>query len=151
MGHKEHPDFISGTSVATYSFNGMDLRVVEIDGEPWFVAKDAGMVLVNSEAVRLRGVTQYLTHLDASEKQTKTAAELRSLGLPKGSTGNRAMVLISESGLYKLVMRSDKKEAKQFQDWVTREVLPSIRKTGTYTMPGARKHKMLWFGELRGE
>ncbi|WP_412842094.1 Bro-N domain-containing protein [Cereibacter johrii] len=44
--------------------------------------------------------------------------------------------LISESGFYKVVTRSDKPEARKFQDWVTREVLPSIRKTGTYTMPG---------------
>lgn len=44
----------------------------------------------------------------------------------------RRAVVISESGLYKLVMRSDKPQAKAFQDWVTREVLPSIRKTGAY-------------------
>ena len=42
---------------------------------------------------------------------------------------------VSESGLYKLIMRSDKPEAKAFQDWVTREVLPSIRKNGGYIMP----------------
>ena len=47
-----------------------------------------------------------------------------------------AVLLVSESGLYKLITRSDNPEARKLQDWVTREVLPSIRKTGTYTMPG---------------
>lgn len=45
------------------------------------------------------------------------------------------LTVISESGLYKLIMRSDKPQAKPFQDWVTREVLPSIRKTGSYELP----------------
>ncbi|MBS7705189.1 BRO-N domain-containing protein [Chelatococcus asaccharovorans] len=51
-------------------------------------------------------------------------------------TGKPA-VLGSESGLYKLIMRSDKPEARAFQDWVTREVLPAIRKTGSYVLQGA--------------
>lgn len=53
--------------------------------------------------------------------------------------GQSRLAILSERGLYKLIMRSDKKKAKQFQDWVAREVLPSIRKTGTYTMPSAKK------------
>ena len=44
------------------------------------------------------------------------------------------MTIIAESGLYKLVMRSDKSEARKFQDWVTRDVLPAIRKNGAYVM-----------------
>ena len=52
-------------------------------------------------------------------------------------TGVRSQRIISESGLYKLIMRSDKPQAREFQDWVTKEVLPSIRKTGSYSLqPG---------------
>ena len=112
-------------AVATYSFNGMDLRVVEIDGAPWFVAKDVCSVLDLK--------AKYATNrCDGDEKRKVARSDL-------GMLPGQAMIIVSESGLYKLVMRSDKKEAKQFQDWVTREVLPSIRKTGTYTMPGAKK------------
>ena len=70
--------------------------------------------------------------------QVNTTHALRPLGVDEVITHRmsnklgRPMKLISESGLYKLVMRSDKPEAKQFQDWVTRDVLPAIRKTGSY-------------------
>lgn len=119
--------------MATYSFNGMDLRVVEIGGEPWFVAKDVCDALgLNTNA----GTTNHLRYLSADEKQLWVNQV--STTSSKGQRAHKLNV-ISESGLYKVTMRSDMKEAKQFQDWVTREVLPSIRKTGTYTMPGAKK------------
>ncbi|THH39165.1 hypothetical protein E4Z66_00475 [Aliishimia ponticola] len=84
--------------------------------------------------------SKHTSRLDEAEKRVieKSAAQNGGLialfraRLPRVS-------IISESGLCKLVMRSDKKEAKQFQDWVTREVLPAIRKTGTYTILGAKK------------
>ncbi|WP_460274518.1 BRO-N domain-containing protein [Celeribacter sp. ULVN23_4] len=106
--------------------------MVEIDGEPWFVAVDACQMLgMDLHA----GTHRWLTRLRQDEKVKVTKREHPHLFC--GSSWHTT--LISESGLYKLVMRSDKKEAKAFQDWVTREVLPSIRKTGSYTMPGARK------------
>ena len=118
-------------AVATYSFNGMDLRVVEIAGEPWFVAVDVCRAI--GAYVRQNGEVQ-----TANALRPLSSDEVRVPPNPiSGSRGPRSAKVISESGLYKLVMRSDKKEAKQFQEWVTREVLPSIRKTGTYTMPGA--------------
>ncbi|MGR3760646.1 BRO-N domain-containing protein [Roseobacteraceae bacterium NS-SX3] len=64
----------------------------------------------------------------------KTKRDRFSLGEERAG---RPMVIISESGLYKLIMRSDKAEARAFQDWATREVLPSIRKTDSYVAPGA--------------
>lgn len=122
-------------SVATYSFNGMDLRVVEIGGEPWFVAVDAYIVLYGKKTgIRAR---DFLSPSDMQIIWKKGLSESNSLSSLFSGSQYR-IALISESGLYKLVMRSDKKEAKQFQEWVTREVLPSIRKTGTYTMPGAK-------------
>jgi prophage antirepressor-like protein len=121
--------------VATYSFNGMDLRVIEIATASWFVAKDV------ADALGLRTAAGMASHL----KKLATYEKIpRPLNLTPGTRqrlfrGACVLSLVSESGLYKLNMRSDKKEAKQFQDWVTREVLPSIRMTCTNTMPGVKK------------
>lgn len=89
------------------------IRVVEIDGNPWFVAKDVAQVL------SLTNVSVAVLPLEPNEK-TKL-----NLGL-----AGRAPIGISESGLYKIIMRSDKPEARAFQNWVTQVVLPSIRKDG---------------------
>lgn len=63
--------------------------------------------------------------------------------LPKVHQGSEYKLrILSESGLYKLIMRSDKKEAVSFQDWVTREVLPTIRKTGSYSLADAGREAM---------
>lgn len=97
------------------------------------------MVLFDPKRIARQGTAAYVRSLADDQKQNLTGGQLRNLTGDKVRFHNRGLNLISESGLYKLVMRSDKKEAKQFQDWVTREVLPSIRKTGTYTMPGAKK------------
>lgn len=95
-------------------------------GNPWFVAKDVCRVL------ELENVTKALYSLDDDEKITLT----NSKGNPRAGIPHQ-YVLISESGLYALVFRSRKPEAKAFSKWVRAEVLPTLRKTGTYTMPGA--------------
>ncbi|MCG7364203.1 hypothetical protein MHZ93_23370 [Roseomonas sp. ACRSG] len=100
-----------------------DVRVVEIDGAPWFVAADVAHCLALE--VSTKGVGHYLKRLSEDERNTVHVAG--------GIRGNPNKVVISESGLYKLIMRSDKPDARRFQDWVTREVLPSIRKHGGYT------------------
>lgn len=88
-----------------------------LDGAPWFVAADVAAVLgLKNISVTLR--SKYIGDGERAKSD---------LGLGCGP-----MNLVSESGLYKLVMRSDKPQAKDFQNWVTREVLPSIRKTGAY-------------------
>lgn len=97
------------------------MRVVEIDGQPWFVAADV------CAAVGIERSDNLLRHLRADEK-TVTPHRVRA-SIP--SLHHRS-VIISESGLYKLVMRSDKPAARKFQDWVTRDVLPAIRKDGMY-------------------
>lgn len=88
----------------------MDIRVVDFDGEPWFVAKDVLVALGYP-----RGSQGYqLRHLGNDEKDAlKIKATVRPL------------ICISESGLYRLIMRSDKPQARAFQDWVTKVVLPS--------------------------
>lgn len=108
-------------NVITFDFKSSTLRTIELEGEPWFVAADVRKVLGISSA------GSAYNHIHADEKCLRGRT---SLGLPAG----RPMMVISESGLYKLITRSDKIEAREFQDWVTREVLPSIRKTGQYKL-----------------
>lgn len=110
------------------------MRVLLRDGEPWFVAVDACSVLFDAADVKMYGPSCRITHLDADEKYKMLKAELVSRELITLQQKTPCMTFISESGLYKLVMRSDKPEARAFQDWVTREVLPTIRKTGTYSV-----------------
>lgn len=115
---------MNDNSVSLYNFHGHDVRVVMIGGDPWFVAADVCRAL--DAYVDMRG-------------QANVAAACRTLCPDenclkriKTVRGEKEVRLISESGLYKLVMRSDKPEARQFQDWVTRDVLPAIRKDGGY-------------------
>jgi prophage antirepressor-like protein len=99
------------------------IRVVEIDGAPLFVAADVCRVL--GLGAHNGSISHHLGRLRADETTSTSNLEVTNPG-----TGMRKARLVSESGLYKLVMRSDKPVARQFQDWVTREVLPMIRKTG---------------------
>jgi len=105
----------------TFDFSGAALRVFTIGGEPWFLAADVRRIL---------GVKQAGTNFAFLGKD-EVAPLPRGLATGKGLT---TALILSESGLYKFVLRSDKLEARAFQDWVTREVLPSIRKTGGYLL-----------------
>ena len=113
-----------------------------IAGEPWFVAVDVARCL--GLDVSLGGCSRYLGRLSSKERfvlrhnEAKRGLRQSDCGrllelFPKDG-GPSLLTLISESGLYKLIMRSDKPIAATFQDWVTQEVLPSIRKTGSYSM-----------------
>ena len=93
------------------------VRVIMRLGDPLFVAKDA------CDCLEITNVSQACQTLDEDEKGIY---KVYTLG------GSQDMMLISESGLYTLIMRSNKPEAKVFRKWVTSEVLPSIRKTGGY-------------------
>lgn len=97
-----------------------ELRVVEIEGEPWFVGKDIATVLGYSNPSKA-----LIDHVDNEDK-------LNNVSLL--SLGQRGGWLINESGLYSLILSSKLPSAKKFKSWVTREVLPSIRKTGTYAV-----------------
>jgi len=109
-------------NVTEFDFKDHKVRTVMIDGEPWFVTKDVFDTLEYPNGSR----TYQLKQLGPDET---TVLEIKS----------RQNKLLSESGLFKLVMRSDKPEAKAFQDWVTREVLPSIRKNGFYISDSLRE------------
>lgn len=79
------------------------------------------------------GYTNQLRRVGPSEKRVVDRRDIHSSDDGVLFVGNAARIaLVSESGLYKLIMRSDKPEARAFQDWVSREVLPSIRKTGSF-------------------
>ncbi|WP_322978533.1 Bro-N domain-containing protein [Pseudomonas sp. C11] len=103
------------------------IRIVELDGKPWFVAVDVCHALgFNLSA----GAAPHMKKMAHDERRVLKAGDL-----PKSVLGSApSIAVISESGLYKLIMRSDKPEARRFQDWVTRDVLPAIRKDGAYIM-----------------
>lgn len=88
------------------------------NNEPWFVAKDV------CSALGLNNVGQAISSLDDDEKD--------SITINDGNRGNPTKIIISEAGLYSLVLKSRKPEAKAFKRWVTHEVLPSIRRDGGY-------------------
>lgn len=104
-----------------FSYSGRQVRTVVIDGEPWFVAAD---ILTQLDLNR-----SSLVSLDHDEKGVHT---MDTLG------GLQSVTVINEPGLYSLILRSRKDEAKAFKRWVTHEVLPAIRKTGQYgsQLPG---------------
>lgn len=106
--------------IQTFNFNSLLLRALLIDGEPYFIAKDAATALGYSQPGHM------LRMLDDDEK-----------GLHKVDThgGTQQMSTITESGLYKAIFNSRKPEAKAFNRWVTKEVIPTIRKTGQYQAP----------------
>ncbi len=104
-----------------FSFNGAAVRVVLVEGDPWWVAADV------CASIALSDTNKALIGLDDDEKREHE----------QYSGSGRKPVLINESGLYSLILRSRKAEAKRFKKWVTSEVLPSIRRHGTYVMPAA--------------
>lgn len=107
--------------------NTYHIRVVDIGGEPWFVASDVCSALGMPMS---HGAGKNLRFLDSDE--TKTVFRSSIPDLSGGSFPNRGAICLSESALYKLILRSDKPQAKPFQDWVTRVVLPAIHKDGGY-------------------
>lgn len=100
------------------------LRTIEKDGEPWFVATDV------CKALEIGNPSQAMVRLDLDEKDTLISNE------------GRQMNIVSESGLYSLVLSSRKKEAKAFKRWVTHDVIPTIRKHGAYMTADTIKKAM---------
>lgn len=105
------------SNLIPFDFNGNSLSVVLIKNEPWFIAIDI------CNALGLSDTNKALLGLDEDEKRKHE----------QYSGTGRKPFLVNESGLYSLILRSRRPEAKVFKKWVTGEVLPSIRKTGSYT------------------
>ena len=105
-----------------------DIRTVTINNEPWFVGKDVAVSLGykdTSDALK--------KHVEDEDKLTRCFAD---------SGQNRQMYIINESGLYALIFGSRLESAKRFKHWVTSEVLPAIRKTGSYQKPMTTDQKI---------
>ena len=104
-----------------FQFESHNVRVqLDAHGEPWWIAADVCAIL------GLKDVSRSVARLEPNEKGTLQSSTLG---------GQQEMLTVNESGLYRLIFRSDKPEAKRFQSWVFSEVLPSIRKTGRYEVP----------------
>lgn len=101
----------------------VNIRTEVVNNEPWFVAKDI------CDALGLQDVSMTVKRLDEDEKLVQTVFV---------SGQNREVWTVNESGLYGLIFQSRKPEAKAFRKWVTNEVLPSIRRTGSYSSNGVQ-------------
>ncbi len=109
----------------TFNFENQQVRTIEIENEPWFVANDVTTIL------GLSNTTVALQRLDEDERA-------------KYNLGRQGMTnIVNEYGLYNLVLASRKPEAKQFKRWVTHEVLPTIRKHGAYLTPDKIEEALL--------
>ena len=106
-----------------FNFEDSVVRIREINGEIWFVAADV------ASALDISRTDDAVSGLPEDEKGADT---IRTLG------GDQIMTVVSEAGLFRLIFKSRKESAKRFQRWVLHEVLPSIRKTGSYSV-GAQK------------
>ena len=105
------------SNIQIFNYQSNEVRTVEMGGEPWFVLKDVCNIL---------GISKYrdtAARLDADERGS---VEVDTLG------GTQQVIAVNESGLYHVILRSDKPESAPFRKWVTSEVLPSIRKNGGY-------------------
>lgn len=105
--------------VRVWNYESSEVRTVQVNGEPWFVLADVCKVLEISNS---RNISSRL------EPDEKGVTLVDTLG------GTQQMTIINESGLYTVILRSDKPQAKPFRKWVTSVVLPSIRKTGSYSV-----------------
>ena len=107
--------------IQIFNYNSVEVRTIQNDGEPWFVLRDVCNVLGLGTPARVA------ERLDPDEVSQTHITD--SMGRQQETT------IINESGLYNVILRSDKPEAKPFRKWVTSEVLPTIRRHGLYATP----------------
>ena len=119
---------MSTNKLIPFDYHGQPVRSLLIDNEPWFVAKDV------CEILELGTTAKAIERLDEDEKGMNS---IHTLG------GNQEMSIVSESGLYSLTLGSKKPQAKPFKRWVTHEVIPAIRKTGSYSAHPMTQIEML--------
>ncbi|MEQ5221149.1 BRO family protein [Providencia alcalifaciens] len=130
-----HPKFseepilnINSDDISVIRFEGVQVRIVKVNNEPWFIAADI------CKALEIKNVTNAIKALDDDEN---TLCSIKGI---KSSAGLPMFNLVAESGFYKLITRSRKASLKgtfahRFTNWVFRDVIPSIRKTGAYGVP----------------
>ena len=109
------------SSLLPFHYEGAQIRVLtDSQGAPWFIAADL------CSCLGIRNPSDALSRLDDDEK---------GLGSTETLKGQQSLATVNESGLYALVLSSRKPEAKRFKRWITHEVLPAIRRTGSYAVP----------------
>ena len=123
-------DNLPSTEVRTLHFPlaTSEIRTMTRNGAPWFAAADICRILGHTNP------TEAVRNLDDDEKTTLSISE----GGPGPDDGARSLVYVDESGLWALMLRSRKPEARRLRKWLTRDVLPSLRRTGRYQMPRGR-------------
>ena len=136
VSDQELSDASASSAIKLFANPQFRVRVIMRCADPWFVAKDA------CDCLGVSNSRDAVARLDDDEKDVGKADTLG---------GSQDMVLISESGLYTLIMRSNKPEAKVFRKWVTSEVLPSIRKTGSYGMSQISRKDQLFLAIIHSE
>lgn len=115
-------------NIQVFEYQNNKVRTVDVDGEAWFVLKDVCAVL---------GISNNRMAADRLDDDEKGVSLIDTLG------GKQEMVIVNESGLYHVILRSDKPEAAPFRRWVTNDVLPAIRKTGSYNAPQLTRSQLL--------
>lgn len=115
--------------VTPYVFDDQPVRTIQLNGEPWFVAVDV------CAAIKIKNTANAVVPLDDDEKADLGLTDISSTGVEQ----TRQFIIISESGLYTLILRSRKATTQgtvqhRFRRWITSEVLPAIRKTGGYNV-----------------
>ena len=115
-------------NIQVFEYQNNKVRTVDMDGEAWFVLKDL------CEVLHLGTTAKVAERLDDDEKG------MNQIHTP-GGTQN--VTVVNESGLYHVILRSDKPEAAPFRRWVTNDVLPAIRKTGSYNAPQLTRSQLL--------
>ena len=111
--------------IQLFKFEGKEVRTLKIDGEPWFIGKDLTDILGYSNSRKA-----LKDHVDKEDQQILTSRNVTLENFP-----NRGLTAVNESGMFSLVLSSQLPTAKKFKRWVTSEVLPAIRKTGSYQLP----------------
>lgn len=109
--------------IQSFEFEGKEVKTLKINDEPWFVGKDLATILGYSNT---RDALN--KHVDSEDKNTVAIRD----GITRG---NPNQTIVNESGMFSLILSSNLPNAKKFKRWVTSEVLPTIRKTGSYQLP----------------
>lgn len=112
-----------------FNFNKRSVRTMVLNDEPYFVVKDVAEILGYAKPRNA-----IATHVDDEDK--------KDAPIQGGLGGKQNMIVINESGVYSLVFGSKLPQAKEFKRWVTKEVLPTIRKTGRYSLPQTPEEKI---------
>ncbi len=146
LSNPQKPEF----RVSAYPFKGQDTRIIlDEQGEPWWIAKDVCQILdIQTRHVRdvleddeVREIAANVLIVDIDQSLVEKSLFVRYMVehgarqlIPEAGRGGKPLLFINEPGLYRLILKSRKPEAKEFQRWVTHDVLPSIRKTGSYSV-----------------